>query len=320
MKRKITAMRVLCERSTAAQFEAITKGMTVAQISLHLQSVLAAALTNPRFVVASIAKGGAMALQVGKARGAPKPVLLTLPCIGREERETFRRLVLALTWQVVALIDGPVMPDSSTVVRALISEWLRITTLGQRNDLAGTPKRKRGSPQTKKRRARSSKRRGMPGPSRAALPRRKKSVEKTAKAQLRLPHPDFPDVSARPIDWRPGRRGRPPLGAVRRKDGSWTIPDGYRVIRGKVHPPLPAPEPDRLQQKRVHPTKLHERIREAQVEKLPVVVEAKESAEASPNHIEPLCILDDEGDRGPGATSESDTAAPGQPDEGHQEA
>lgn len=237
MNRKIAALRVLCERNTATQFANVTKGLTVAQVSLHFQSVLAAALTNPRFVMAGIVK--AMALQVGKARGAARPVLLTVPCIGREEREIIRRLVQTLTWQVSALVEGPDMPDASTVVRALISEWLSVTTLGQHTDPMSIAGRRRGSHQTKKQKARSSKTLGKTRSKRSARPRRKKPVKKSPTVDRDSPHPDFPDVSVRPIDWRPGRRGRPPLGATRNKNGRWIIPTGFRVINGKVHPPLP---------------------------------------------------------------------------------
>ncbi|MCZ7608082.1 MAG: hypothetical protein M5U25_18880 [Planctomycetota bacterium] len=238
MSRKIAALRVLCERRVAKRFQETTKGMKAEQISLHLQSVLAAALVNPGIVVAEITKGRAMALQVGGVRGSTRPVLLALPCNGQEERETFRRLVMALTHEVSALVTGPVLPDASTVVRALIAEWLKITTLEWRGDQSDTAERIRGSVPTKKRNGRSPRRRSKPRTKRSARTRRKKHIEKKTKSDLASPHPDFPDVSAKPIDWRPGRRGRPPRGAVRRRDGSWTIPKGFRVIQGKVHPPL----------------------------------------------------------------------------------
>ena len=148
--------------------------------------------------------------------------------------------------------------------------------------------------------------------------KRRKQKKGNAKPDWTKPHPDFPDVSAEPIDWRPGKRGRPPLGAKRRKDGSWIIPEGYRVVRGKVHPPLPAPKPIRFYLEQLHPAKLNERIRSAQREKVPTPTEVKEAMEAEKSPSEPLRILDGEGEARPGAASENYTAAPDQPKEDHQ--
>lgn len=68
--------------------------------------------------------------------------------------------------------------------------------------------------------------------------RRKRRRPKKPKQPV-YPHPDFPDVQAIPCDWQPGKRGRPPLGVKRNSDGSWTLPDRYRLIDGKWHPPMP---------------------------------------------------------------------------------
>lgn len=312
MSRKIAALRVLCERRVAKRFQETTKSMKAEQVSLHLQSVLAAALVNPSFLVADILRGRAMALQVGMVRGSTRPVLLALPCNGQEERETFRRLVMALTHEVSALVTGPVLPDASTVVRALIAEWLKITTLNWRGDQPDNAERIRGSVPTKKRNGRSPKRRSKPRTKHSARTRRKKHIKKKAKSDLASPHPDFPDVSAKPIDWRPGRRGRPPRGAVRRKDGSWTIPNGFRVIGGKVHPPLPAQ--DRPQQKQVHSPKLRERVRPTPEESAPVAAEPHAKAEPSTSHSELQRTLPNQRDNEPGG-GDASNAPPGHHDE-----
>lgn len=68
--------------------------------------------------------------------------------------------------------------------------------------------------------------------------RRKRRRPKKPKQPV-YPHPDHPDVQAIPCDWQPGKRGRPPLGVKRNSDGSWTLPDRYRLIDGKWHAPMP---------------------------------------------------------------------------------
>ncbi len=68
--------------------------------------------------------------------------------------------------------------------------------------------------------------------------RRKRRRPKKPKPPI-YPHPDFPDVQAIPCDWQPGKRGRPPLGVKRNNDGSWKLPESYRLIDGKWHAPMP---------------------------------------------------------------------------------
>lgn len=68
--------------------------------------------------------------------------------------------------------------------------------------------------------------------------RRKRSRPKKPKQPI-YPHPDHPDVQATPCDWQPGKRGRPPLGVKRNSDGSWKLPESYRLIAGKWHAPMP---------------------------------------------------------------------------------
>lgn len=236
MNRRVVALRVLCERPVADRFENLTSGMKVAQISLHLQSVLAAALINPAIVVKDIVRGKAMALQVSNCRGSLRPVLLSLPCNGAEEREVLRRLVQALTWEVGALMAGPDLPDASTIVRALLREWMEISKLNREypsERRGGVPHGIGSQGNRKPRPARTQAKKSTSG---APRMRRRKSVEQEIKPDR--PHAEHPDVSATPISWKPGGRGRPPLGAFQSDDGTWHLPEDFLEIRGNIHPPL----------------------------------------------------------------------------------
>lgn len=239
MNRRAVAYRVLVERKLARQFQRAIKGTKSAQVGLHLRSILAAALTNPTIVVEEIAEGRAMALQHSTNRITHRPMLLSLPCADRAERETFRRLIQALTWQVAALIDGPVMPDSSSVVRAILAAWLKITVLNPAQHRNNGIELRPVSESTKGRRTRSS-RKGKKARSEGVTvsSRRKKPYGWTRSADRVVPHPEFPAVSSVPVDWKPGGKGRPPVGSYRGKSGKWHLPKGFKVIDGKVHPPL----------------------------------------------------------------------------------
>ncbi|MBE7491085.1 MAG: hypothetical protein HS108_04930 [Planctomycetes bacterium] len=239
MNRRAVALRVLCERKLARQFQEATRGMRAAQVGVHVQSIIAAALLNPSFVVEEITKGRAMALQCSTNRITHRPMLLTLPCADRTERETLRRLVLALTWLVAAQIDGPILPDSSSVVRALLGAWLNITVLNPAHNRSKGVGDQPAHESTKGKTARTP-RTGKKARSEGVTmpPRRKKPYGWTRSADRSVPHPDFPAVSSVPVDWRPGGKGRPPVGSYQSEDGKWHLPKGFKLIDGQVYPPM----------------------------------------------------------------------------------
>jgi hypothetical protein len=51
-------------------------------------------------------------------------------------------------------------------------------------------------------------------------------------------HPKHPSVQAEPLGWQPGKRGRPPKGVTRLKNGTYKFPKGYLEIDGLWHAPL----------------------------------------------------------------------------------
>lgn len=237
MSRQVTAFRLLVERPIAKRFGQATVGMKAAQIALHLKSVLAAALINPSFLLPSISSGRALSLQLGKLRGNQRPVLMAVYCNDSQERDSLRRLLLALTSEVAGLVGGPVLPDASSVFRALLAEWLSISALNQPDELEEQARTSTESRSARRRKLGSVK------PSRKSLSsskvqRRQKPYGWTRGEGKALPHPDYPDVSAVPVNWRPGAKGRPPRGATQSEDGSWMLPAGFRLIEGRVHMPL----------------------------------------------------------------------------------
>ncbi|HRJ79474.1 MAG TPA: hypothetical protein PLF37_13285 [Planctomycetota bacterium] len=238
MNRRAVAIRVLCERKLAKQFRQATKDMKAAQVGLHLKSVIAAALMNPDFIVSSMTKSRALALQYGTNRVALRPVLLPIPCSDKGERESIRRLVQALTWQVAALMNGTVLPDESSVVRALLGAWLKITVLNsaskRRQDAGEQPVIDPAS----RWETRSLRKRKKSRSTKTDRSRRRKAYQWAPDSLRATPHPRFPEVAAQPVDWEPGRKGRPPRGAKQNKNGSWRVPRGFRIIDGRVHPPL----------------------------------------------------------------------------------
>lgn len=238
MSRQVTAFRLLVERPIAKRFGQATVGMKAGRIALHLRSVLAAAIINPSFLLPSISSGRALSLQLGKQRGHQRPVLLAVYCNDSQDRDSLRRLLLALTSEVAGLVGGPVLPDASSVLRALLAEWLNISSLNRPDEAEEQarsnpefrslgrqkplpPKSSRRSPSTTK-----------------ARPTRRKPYGWTSSADRVVPHSEFPSLSSIPVDWRPGKKGRPPVGSYQSKDGKWHLPNGFKLIDGQVYPPM----------------------------------------------------------------------------------
>lgn len=238
MSRQITAFRLLVERPIAKRFGQATVGMKAGRIALHLKSVLAAAIINPSFLLPSISSGRALSLQLGKLGGNQRPVLLAVYCNDSQDRDSLRRLLLALTSEVAGLMGGPVLPDASSVLRAVLAEWLSISVLNRPDE---PEKQARSKPKS---RSVSRQKPWSVKSSRPSLTSSKPPIRfRTPYGWTRgegnaLPHPDYPDVSAVPVNWRPGQKGRPPRGATQGEDGSWMLPEGFRLIEGRVHMPL----------------------------------------------------------------------------------
>lgn len=243
MRKRMATLRFLIDRRTAGRFAELTNRMKPAQIGLHFQSVLAASIVNPTAVLTRLVGDGFLDRQVSIFRPNQKPVLLELRCEDVEQRDAIRRLLTALTAELTNQLAGPVMPDASTVVRALVAEWVEFTVLNRsgnaaraRQPVALESRRPTHTPQSERRSATTTvvphKRRRK-----ERKPSRRKSIDPNK------PHPDFPDVCWKPIAWRPKRRGRPPKDALRNGRGEWLPPPGWRIIRNRWHQPVASDAP-----------------------------------------------------------------------------
>lgn len=237
MRKRMATLRFLIDRRTAGRFAELTDRMKPAQIGLHFQNVLAASISNPTAVLTRLVGDGLLDRQVSVFRPNQKPVLLELRCEDVEQRDAIRRLLTALTAELASQLAGPVIPDPSTVVRALVANCVETSVLHRSEPSA---RRQQG--------AGTGNRRTHPESVPAKPRKRRRKEGKTVRRKpidWSKPHPDFPDVLAHAIAWRPGRRGRPPLNALRNGHGIWSPPPGWRIIRGRWHPPIDADDVSR---------------------------------------------------------------------------
>lgn len=242
MRRRVATLRVLLDRKIADRLRQVIEGVKPAQIGQQVLNILAAMLTKPSSAISRLVKDGLLDRQVSVFRPNQKPVLFQLPCRDSEQRDAVRRLLMALACELAAQLSGPVIPDASTILKAVVMEWLDANSLDRRPDAL--------------RASRSAQAEPIQLPSRrtsliSAQFRRRRKKRRTKAVTPRLdpndPHPNFPDVCRVPIAWRPNRRGRPPKDALRNGRGEWLPPPGWRVIRNRWHAPLTSCEPSKAE-------------------------------------------------------------------------
>jgi len=234
MKAKPITLEFLIDRHLARRLAQRTGEMKPEGLFLFVQALLTAALVNPVPVVKHIRKYEYLERQISTMHGLIRPKVISINCFTDQQRQALCRTMLAVTVEVATALDGSVLPDPTTILAALLERWVV--------DLE-TPDRKqqKAAPQPMESIARPAKR--FRRDNLPPLFPKKKAPPKKSRRQRVHAHPEFPEVKKLPIAWRPGTRGRPPLGAVCHESGAWTPPDGFRVIRGLWHAPMAPREP-----------------------------------------------------------------------------
>ncbi len=231
---KATTLQFLIDRHLARRLAQRTGHMKPEGLFLLVQSLLTAALVNPVPVVKHIRKYEYLERQVSTQRGLIRPKVISINCFTDQQRQALCRTILAVTVEVAAALDACVLSDSTTILAALLERWVvdMETTGGKR------PPSKPQLNESLTRPAKRFRRDNLP-----ALFPKKKAAPKKSRRQRVHAHREFPDVQKLPITWRPGTRGRPPLGAICHESGAWTPQKGWRVIKGRWHPPIRPGEP-----------------------------------------------------------------------------
>ncbi len=231
---KATTLQFLIDRHLARRLAQRAGDMKPEGLLLLMQSLMTNALVNPVPVVKHIRKFAYLDRQISTQRGLIRPKVFSIDCFNDQQRQALCRTMLALTVEVAAALDASVLPDSTTVLAALLERWVV-----DMEALDG--KRPQGKPQPNEsltRPAKRFRRDNLP----PLLPK-KKATPKSSRRKRVHAHPEFPEVQKTPIAWRPGTRGRPPKGAICHESGAWTPPEGFRVIRGLWHAPMEPSEP-----------------------------------------------------------------------------
>lgn len=231
---KATTLQFLIDRHLARRLAQRAGDMKPEGLLLLMQSLMTNALVNPVPVVKHIRKFAYLDRQISTQRGLIRPKVFSIDCFNDQQRQALCRTMLALTVEVAAALDASVLPDSTTVLAALLERWVV-----DMEALDG--KRPQGKPQPNEsltRPAKRFRRDNLP----PLLPK-KKATPKSSRRKRVHAHPEFPEVQKTPIAWRPGTRGRPLKGAICHESGAWTPPEGFRVIRGLWHAPMEPSEP-----------------------------------------------------------------------------
>jgi hypothetical protein len=229
VKKKPVVLQFLFDRHLARRFAQRVEAMAADRVPLLMQSLLSAALIDPAFLVKHLKKYDFLNRQISTQRGLIKPQVISIHCKDEAERRALCRTLLAVTVEATAALGGPVLPDPTTVLAALVECWVADAAALRPKGRAAHRKSKSAfvRPATRFRRD------DLP-----PLAPPKKSKDKSSRPGSVLPHPEYPDVAKQPITWRPGSRGRPPKEAWCNGYGVWVPPAGWRVIRGAWHPPL----------------------------------------------------------------------------------
>lgn len=231
---KATTLQFLIDRHLARRLAQRTGDMKPEGLFLLVQSLLTAALVNPVPVVKHIRKFEYLERQISTQRGLIRPKVISINCFTNQQRQALCRTILAVTVEVAAALDTFVLPDSTTILAALLERWVvDMEALGGKR-----PPSKPQLNESLTRPAKRFRRDNLP-----ALFPKKKAVPRKVRSKRVHAHREFPDVKKKPITWRPGTRGRPPLGATCGENGLWLPPKGWRVIRGAWHPPIRPGEP-----------------------------------------------------------------------------
>lgn len=236
MRKRVAALRFLIDRHVAGRFVELTGHKKPATVGRHLLETLAAAMAKPTKLLTRLVRDGHLDRQMSVFRPPRRPVLLNFQCEDSRQRDAIRRMLIALAAELAGELAGPVIPDASTVFRAIIADWVDFS--GQSESQAVARKRQpverrgHGDVIDERRTPKSEPRR------KRRLGRKRRKLAKKQPIDWSKPHAEFPDVSARAIAWRPGRRGRPPKDALRSGHGEWMPPPGWRVIRGRWHPAI----------------------------------------------------------------------------------
>lgn len=234
MKTKSVMLEILIDRHLARRLAQRTGDMKPEGLFLLVQSLLTTALVNPVPVVKHIRKFEFLERQISTQRGLIRPKVLSIDCFTEQQRQALCRTILAVTVEVAAALEASVLPDSTTILAALLERWVvDMEALGEKR-----PKSKPQPNEALTRPAKRFRRDNLP-----PLFPKKKAAPKKSRRQRVHAHPEFPDVQKKPITWRPGTRGRPPKGAICHESGAWTPPIGWRVIRGLWHPAIEPREP-----------------------------------------------------------------------------
>lgn len=236
MRKRVAALRFLIDRHVAGRFVELTGSQKPATVGRHLLEKLAAAMAKPTKLLTRLVGDGHLDRQMSVFRPPRRPVLLSFQCEDSGQRDAIRRMLIALAAELAGELAGPVIPDASTVFRAIIADWVDSSGQGESQAVA----RKRQPVERRGHRDMTDERL-TPGPAPSEARKRRRNKRKLAKKKpidWSKPHAEFPDVSAHAIAWRPGRRGRPPADALRNGRGEWMPPPGWRVIRGRWHQPL----------------------------------------------------------------------------------
>jgi len=231
---KTTTLQFLIDRHLARRLAQRSGDMKSEELFLLVQSLLTAALVNPVPVVKHIRKYEYLDRQISTQHGLIRPKVISINCFTDQQRQALCRTILAVTVEVAAALDTFVLPDSTTILAALLERWVvDMEALGDKRPLSKTY-----SNESLTRPAKRFRRDNLP----PLLPK-KKATPKSSRRKRVHAHPEFPEVQKTPIAWRPGTRGRPPKGAICHESGAWTPPEGFRVIRGLWHAPMEPSEP-----------------------------------------------------------------------------
>lgn len=229
MKAKHTSLQFLFDSHLARRFAQRAGDLEAGDFFRLAKSLLAGALLNPGFLVKHMRKYDYLTRQISTQRGLVKPQVISIECGEEAERRALGRAILAVTDQVATTMDASVLPDATSVFSALIECWIT-DAMATKN---GRPKEATRRELAFARPAKRYRRDNLPPLS----PQKKITTNKSRLRQV-LPHPDFPEVAKRPVAWKPGVRGRPPLGSQCDEQGVWHPPKGWKVIAGRWHPAI----------------------------------------------------------------------------------
>jgi len=168
------------------------------------------------------------------ARGSRVSRLPQVELVFTVQSNTERRNLLTSLASAAGHISATLNLDRPVEVRELVAAIIKVHVAGKLQGIEEI------SPTTQAKDGTSSPVAGRGKRSKARRRRRSKSTSRTRREPVK-PHPECPEVQLEPSQWQPGKRGRPPLGAKLRANGSWKLPRGFVLIDGLWHAPMPEP-------------------------------------------------------------------------------